>query len=185
MAKLRDISTLLRPPQLDALGLEAALSWQARVLFRSSPVELLAEIEPLPHRPDNSIEQACFRIAQESLTNVLRHARASQVQLQLRDVGQRGLHLQIRDDGEGFDPDGPRGLGLIVMRERAQSVGGHVRIESAHGEGTLIDVHLPTRQPAWPPPSHRTTEPMWNPNQPRSASMMRLIASVPATPSCR
>ncbi len=143
VAKLRDISTLLRPPQLDALGLEAALSWQARVLFRSSPVELLAEIEPLPHRPDNSIEQACFRIAQESLTNVLRHARASQVQLQLRDVGQRGLHLQIRDDGEGFDPDGPRGLGLIVMRERAQSVGGHVRIESAHGEGTLIDVHLP------------------------------------------
>ncbi|CCP11609.1 sensory box histidine kinase [Stenotrophomonas maltophilia SKK35] len=143
VAKLRDISTLLRPPQLDALGLEAALSWQARVLFRSSPVELLAEIEPLPHRPDNSIEQACFRIAQESLTNVLRHARASQVQLQLRDVGQRGLHLQIRDDGEGFDPDGPRGLGLIVMRERAQSVGGHVRIESAHGEGTLVDVHLP------------------------------------------
>ncbi|WP_049475932.1 ATP-binding protein, partial [Stenotrophomonas maltophilia] len=55
----------------------------------------------------------------------------------------RGLHLQIRDDGEGFDPDGPRGLGLIVMRERAQSVGGHVRIESAHGEGTLVDVHLP------------------------------------------
>ncbi|KAG1471624.1 hypothetical protein G6F57_011315 [Rhizopus arrhizus] len=89
VAKLRDISTLLRPPQLDALGLEAALSWQARVLFRSSPVELLAEIEPLPHRPDNSIEQACFRIAQESLTNVLRHARASQVQLQLRDVSTR------------------------------------------------------------------------------------------------
>ncbi len=143
VAKLRDISTLLRPPQLDALGLEAALSWQARVLFRSSPVELLAEIDTLPSRPDNSIEQACFRIAQESLTNVLRHARASQVQLQLRDVDQRGLHLQIRDDGEGFDPDGPRGLGLIVMRERAQSVGGHVHIESAHGAGTLVDVHLP------------------------------------------
>lgn len=143
VAKLRDISTLLRPPQLDALGLEAALSWQARVLFRSSPVQLLAGIEPLPHRPDTSIEQACFRIAQESLTNVLRHARASQVELLLQDAGEHGLHLQIRDDGEGFDPEGPRGLGLIVMRERAQSVGGHVRIESAHGEGTLIDVHLP------------------------------------------
>jgi signal transduction histidine kinase len=65
------------------------------------------------------------------------------VVLQLRDVDQRGLHLMIRDDGEGFDPDGPRGLGLIVMRERAQSVGGHVRIESAHGAGTLVDVHLP------------------------------------------
>jgi len=106
-------------------------------------VELLAEIDTLPSRPDNSIEQACFRIAQESLTNVLRHARASQVQLQLRNVDQRGLHLLIRDDGEGFDPNGPRGLGLIVMRERAQSVGGNVRIESAHGAGTLVDVHLP------------------------------------------
>ncbi|WMJ69142.1 PAS domain-containing sensor histidine kinase [Stenotrophomonas sp. 24(2023)] len=156
VAKLRDISTLLRPPQLDALGLEAALSWQARVLFRSSPIELLADIDDLPTRPDSSIEQACFRIAQESLTNALRHARASQVQLQLRDVDARGLHLQIRDDGEGFDPEGPRGLGLIVMRERAQSVGGQVRIESAHGAGTLVDVHLPYQ--ATPVAAPDTTE---------------------------
>jgi len=76
---------------------------------------------------------------------VLRHARASQVNLHLRDVDDQGLHLQVRDDGEGFDPDGPRGLGLIVMRERAQSVGGTLRIESAHGAGTLIDLYLPYR----------------------------------------
>ncbi len=143
VARLRDLSTLLRPPQLDALGLEAALRWQAGVLFRSAPSELLASIDALPRRPDNDIEQACFRIAQESLTNALRHARASQVLLQLQDGGQGRLHLQVRDDGEGFDPGGPRGLGLIVMRERAQSVGGVLRIESAPGEGTLIDLHLP------------------------------------------
>lgn len=143
VGKLRDISTLLRPPQLDALGLEAALRWQAGVLFRSAAIELLPDIQALPRRPAGDIEQACFRIAQESLTNVLRHARASQVNLQLHDVDDQGLHLQVRDDGEGFDPDGPRGLGLIVMRERAQSVGGTLRIESAHGAGTLIDLYLP------------------------------------------
>ncbi|MEG2805856.1 PAS domain S-box protein [Stenotrophomonas sp.] len=145
VGKLRDISTLLRPPQLDALGLEAALRWQASVLFRSAAIELLPDIQTLPRRPQGDIEQACFRIAQESLTNVLRHARASQVNLQLHDVGDQGLHLQVRDDGEGFDPEGPRGLGLIVMRERAQSVGGTLRIESAHGAGTLIDLYLPYR----------------------------------------
>lgn len=145
VAKLRDLSTLLRPPQLDALGLEAALRWQAGVLFRSSQAELLSRIDTLPQRPDNAIEQACFRIAQESLTNALRHAKASQVLLHLRDIGQDRLHLQVRDDGEGFDPHGPRGLGLIVMRERAQSVGGQLRIESAPGEGTLIELHLPYR----------------------------------------
>lgn len=150
VAKLRDLSTLLRPPQLDALGLEAALRWQAGVLFRASPVELLARIDSLPRRPANDIEQACFRIAQESLTNALRHARASQVELVLRDQHGEGLCLQIHDDGEGFDPDGPRGLGLIVMRERAQSVGGQLRIESAPGEGTRVSVHLPYQAGATP-----------------------------------
>lgn len=150
VAKLRDLSTLLRPPQLDALGLEAALRWQAGVLFRASSVELLARIDSLPRRPANDIEQACFRIAQESLTNALRHARASQVELVLRDQHGEGLCLQIHDDGEGFDPDGPRGLGLIVMRERAQSVGGQLRIESAQGEGTRVSVHLPYQAGATP-----------------------------------
>ena len=150
VAKLRDISTLLRPPQLDALGLESALRWQAGVLFRSTSTELHADIQMLPRRPDNDVEQACFRIAQESLTNALRHARASQVELELHDDGDQGLRLQIRDDGEGFDPDGPRGLGLIVMRERAQSIGGHLRIASAPGAGTVVDVHLPYRAACGP-----------------------------------
>lgn len=156
VAKLRDLSTLLRPPQLDALGLEAALRWQAGVLFRSASAALQAHIDPLPRRPDNAIEQACFRIAQEGLTNALRHARASQVLLHLRDIGQGRLHLQVRDDGEGFDPAGPRGLGLIVMRERAQSVGGVLRIESAPGAGTLVDLHLPYQAGPCPAPTVET-----------------------------
>lgn len=145
IVKLRNLSMLLRPPQLDALGLEAALRWQAGMLFRSTPVELVAEIMPLPQRPDNEIEQACFRIAQESLTNALRHANASQVQLMLDDVDGDYLRLQIIDDGEGFDPLGPRGLGLIVMRERAQTAGGTLQIHSEPGAGTHIDLKLPYR----------------------------------------
>ena len=141
--KLRNLSMLLRPPQLDALGLEAALRWQAGLLFRSTDVELLLDVSALPRRPSNEVEQACFRIAQESLTNALRHACASQVSLSLRDSSQGDLHLQVVDDGEGFDPAGPRGLGMIVMRERAQSAGGSLHIETAPGAGTRIDLRLP------------------------------------------
>ncbi|WP_057506502.1 PAS domain-containing sensor histidine kinase [Stenotrophomonas pictorum] len=145
VTRLRNLSMLLRPPQLDALGLQAAVRWQAGQLFRASPVELQMEIGELSQRPDNAIEQACFRIAQESLTNALRHAQASQVQLRLNEAENGQLHLRVIDDGEGFDPDGPRGLGLIVMRERAQSAGGKVEIITAPGEGTCIDLYLPIR----------------------------------------
>jgi len=145
--RLRNLSMLLRPPQLDVLGLEAALRWQAGMLFRSSPVELLMDVRPLSRRPGNEVEQACFRIAQESLTNALRHAHASQVSLLLQDAPDGGLHLRVLDDGEGFDLAGPRGLGMIVMRERAQSVGGSLHIETAPGEGTCIDVRLPCPAP--------------------------------------
>lgn len=141
--KLRNLSMLLRPPQLDALGLEAALRWQAGLLFRSTDVELLLDVDALPRRPSNEVEQACFRIAQESLTNALRHACASQVSLSLRDSSEGRLHLLVVDDGEGFDPAGPRGLGMIVMRERAQSAGGSLHIETAPGAGTRIDLRLP------------------------------------------
>lgn len=141
--KLRNLSMLLRPPQLDALGLEAALRWQAGLLFRSTDVELLLDVAALPRRPSNEVEQACFRIAQESLTNALRHASASQVSLSLRNSNNGDLHLQVVDDGEGFDLAGPRGLGMIVMRERAQSAGGSLHIETAPGAGTRIDLRLP------------------------------------------
>ncbi|WP_305805167.1 PAS domain S-box protein [Stenotrophomonas sp. YIM B06876] len=153
VVKLRNLSMLLRPPQLDALGLEAALRWQAGMLFRSSPVELAAAVNALPQRPSGEIEQACFRIAQESLTNALRHANASQVRLLLDDQEGRFLRLQVIDDGEGFDLRGPRGLGLIVMRERAQTAGGTVEIHSAPGAGTHIDLRLPYRNVAHDTPA--------------------------------
>lgn len=143
ITKLRNLSMLLRPPQLDALGLEAALRSQASMLFRSSSPQLQLRIHPLQMRPSNEIEQACFRIAQESLTNVLRHARAKQVVLTLHQESGHTLYLEVNDDGCGFDTQTQQGLGLIVMRERARSAAGSLEITSTAGAGTRITLRLP------------------------------------------
>ncbi len=139
---------LLRPPQLDALGLEAALRWHAGALLRNSPLQVELDIHELPQRPEREIEQACFRIAQEGLTNILRHARAHAVRLSLEDGGDDGLQLRIEDDGRGFEPADASGLGLVIMRERAQSVGGQLRIDALPGRGTRIHLQLPYAQHA-------------------------------------
>lgn len=147
IAKLRDISMLLRPPQLDALGLEAALRWQSERLFRSGQPALDMHLQALPQRPAPEVELACFRIAQEALTNVLRHADATQVTLTLAPQGDHGLLLTILDDGRGFDGERMEGLGLITMRERAQHIGGQLDVESVPGDGTCLRVRLPLKGP--------------------------------------
>lgn len=144
VVKLRDLSMLLRPPQLDALGLEAALRWQADVLFRSGRPRLDVELDTLPRRPPPEVELACFRIAQEALTNVLRHARACTVTLRLA-VDDGALSLEIQDDGHGFDPAGAPGLGLVTMRERAHLLGGSLSISSSRDRGTCVRARLPLR----------------------------------------
>lgn len=143
VAKLRDLSLLLRPPQLDALGLEAALRWQAGTLFRGDGPSLALDVPPLPCRPPREVELACFRIAQEALTNVLRHAGARHVLLRV-DCDDDMLRLHVADDGRGLAPDRRDGLGLITMRERAQQLGGTFAIASGDGR-TTIDVELPLR----------------------------------------
>ncbi|HEY0505729.1 MAG TPA: sensor histidine kinase, partial [Lysobacter sp.] len=145
IAKLRDLSILLRPPQLDALGLVAALRWQCERLFRRGGTPALElDLAPLLDRPDPRVELACFRIAQEALTNVLRHSGATQVTVLLAPRGDQIL-LSIIDDGRGFDPDHVHGLGLIAMRERATHLGGTFDIETVPGAGTCIRACLPVR----------------------------------------
>lgn len=144
IAKLRDISILLRPPQLDALGLVAALRWQCERLFRSGQPALELDLAPLPERPDAAVELACFRIAQEALTNVLRHSGATQVTVLLAPRGDT-LLLSVIDDGRGFDPDQTHGLGLIAMRERVAHLGGTFDIETVADAGTCIRACLPMR----------------------------------------
>jgi signal transduction histidine kinase len=144
VAKLRNLSLLLRPPQLDTLGLETALRWQVEVLFRSGRPRVEMTLEPLPERPDPEVELACFRIAQEALTNILRHSKATRVTLALTpDADGRNMRLAITDDGCGFGVDQVRGLGLVTMRERAQQVGGSLQIDTSVDSGTSVRVILP------------------------------------------
>ena len=142
VAKLRDLSMLLRPPQLDTLGLEAAVRWQAQTLFRGALTELELAFTALPRRPEPAVELACFRIVQEALTNVLRYAGASRVRVALA-MDDELLTLAVSDDGCGFLPGTATGLGLVIMRERAQLLGGRLQIETTPGEGTTVRAQLP------------------------------------------
>jgi signal transduction histidine kinase len=144
VAKVRNLSLLLRPPQLDALGLEAALRWQAGAMFRNASPRLVLDIEPLPERPAPAVELACFRIAQEALTNVLRHAGAGNARLVLVRRAD-ALLLEVHDDGRGFANPDATGLGLVTMRERAQQVGGSIEVESDPQRGTRVRACLPLR----------------------------------------
>ena len=147
VAKLRDLSMLLRPPQLDTLGLEAAVRWQAQALFRGALPELELAFTTLPRRPDPAVELACFRIVQEALTNVLRYADASRVRVGLAADGDL-LTFAVSDNGRGFMPAEATGLGLVIMRERAQLLGGRLQVETAPGAGTTVRAQLPMAGPA-------------------------------------
>ncbi len=144
--KLRNLSLLLRPPQLDSLGLEAALRGQVALLSRNSALEIRLEVAPMEGRLPPAAELACFRIAQEALTNVARHARATRVEVEVElDNAEDGtlLVLRVSDDGCGFDPEQPGGLGLVTMRERATQLGGSVSITRRPGGGTTVRAVLP------------------------------------------
>lgn len=141
----------LRPGALDELGLVSAIRWIAENQLASLDVEY--DVTASPSCDDdlpNVLETVLFRISQEAITNVARHAQASTVQISLRQQ-EGGIHLTIEDDGQGFDPDevqpaanDARGLGLAGMRERASLVDGTVHISSQPGRGTRIDVVVPT-----------------------------------------
>jgi signal transduction histidine kinase len=157
LEQVRDLSLNLRPSMLDDLGLEAALRWYTN--RQAALAGLQAEIvaDPLEQRLDPLVETACFRIGQEALTNVVRHAQAHSVRVELRQQEDL-LHLYVRDDGIGFDVASVRrqailgnSLGLLSMEERATLSDGGLEHKSAPGKGT--EVH------AWFPLRWRTQEP--------------------------
>lgn len=138
---LRALSARLRPPPLEALGLEAALRWQAERLFADGPRLRLA-LSPLPRRAAPAVELACARIAGEAMDNALRHAQAREVVVSLSTDGDE-LLLEVADDGAGFAPGRSAGTGLLAMRERALQAGGRVDIDAAPGAGTRVRVRMP------------------------------------------
>lgn len=143
---VRRISTELRPPLLDSVGLTAAVEWQARSFQESTGiVARLERLEEFDPGPDQSI--ALFRILQEALTNAARHSGAKEVCVSLYQDEGRAV-LRVADDGKGMHAgtaEGPAPLGILGMRERAGLLGGSLEIESAPGAGTTLRIVMPIR----------------------------------------
>ena len=135
----------LRPGVLDDLGLVAAIEWQCRDFQRRTGIVCHCAVSHEDLRVDPEQATAVFRICQEALTNVTRHAQATEVHVRLEDQGV-GLLLQVRDNGRGIPQDrlvDARSFGLLGMRERAGLLGGDVQIDTQEGNGTTIAVQLP------------------------------------------
>ncbi|MBI2317223.1 MAG: sensor histidine kinase [Betaproteobacteria bacterium] len=149
---VRDIQVDLRPPGLDELGLVAALNEHARqVAGRGSFKVTVIGTELAPRLPPAS-EITLFRIVQESLNNISKHAQATEVSIAL-EASLDAVILTVADDGCGFDSAArlvlpTRSLGMVGMRERVESIGGRLRVESAPGEGTRVIVEAPRAAPS-------------------------------------
>ena len=143
MTMVRSMLERLRPESLDKLGLKAALedlveTWQQRYMGTICKVQIAEGLNGLPEH----VAIAAYRIVQECLTNVARHADATTVTVTVWQHDGR-LTLVVEDDGRGFEMDKADGLGLVGMRERAEGLGGEFELKSAPGKGTCIMVRIP------------------------------------------
>lgn len=150
VAAVRRISSELRPLLLDDLGLIAAVEWLRDDFMRRTGIEVELAVDGGELNVDQQHATAVFRILQESLTNVARHASATRVSVNLHGTAEK-ISLSIRDDGKGMTAQArskERSFGLIGIRERAIMLGGEAVIESEPGRGTLVRVELPLAEAA-------------------------------------
>jgi signal transduction histidine kinase len=151
LQQARALSLNLRPPMLDDLGLTAALRWYVDQQAQRAGLREHFVADSLEQRLEPGLETACFRVAQEAITNVVRHARAQQVSVELRcEAGE--LHLLVCDDGVGFEPAGVKAaaerggsLGVAGMEERVSLMGGRFVCKSAPQQGTEIHAYFPLK----------------------------------------
>ena len=151
LEQVHDISFNLRPLILDDLGLEPALRWFTKRQAALVGLQAWFHADPLKHRLNLVIETECFRVAQEALTNVTRHAQAKTVSVELRKEAGK-LHLRVRDDGIGFDVGAVRegavrgaSLGLLSMEERTALAGGGLEFKSVPKKGTEVHAWFPLK----------------------------------------
>jgi signal transduction histidine kinase len=159
---VHDISLDLRPSMLDDLGLEPALRWYTERQAGLVELKVKFHADRLEQRLDSVIETECFRVAQEALTNVVRHAQAKAVMVELRKQDGQ-LHLRVRDDGIGFEVVAIRdkavrgaSLGLLSMEERAALAGGGLEFKSSPGQGTEVHAWFPLK---WQTPPSESESP--------------------------
>jgi signal transduction histidine kinase len=144
---VRKIATELRPAILDSMGISAAIEWQAEELEHRTGIkcEYTSTLENL--KLDREHSTAIFRILQESLTNIVRHAKATKVNITLKEEAD-GLVLEIQDNGKGIsesDVKKKNSFGLLGMKERAWLLGGRVDVQGVQGKGTTIKVKIPLK----------------------------------------
>jgi signal transduction histidine kinase len=139
---IRDMALLLRPPMLDDLGLVPALEWQARETSRHSEMEVEVHAEALAGDPPGAVKLCIYRVVQEALRNAAAHSHAKNAKVVLKSEEHRVV-VDISDDGEGFQPERTRGMGILGMEERVRQLGGAFSIQSAPGQGTKVHVELP------------------------------------------
>jgi PAS domain S-box-containing protein len=151
LQQVHDLSLNLRPSMLDDLGLEPALRWYTERQAALAGLQAEVRVTPLEQRLDPMIETECFRVAQEALTNVVKHAKARTVTVELTSNDQQ-LHLSVRDDGVGFDVASLRekavrgaSLGLLSMEERATLAGGGLQYHATPGQGTEVHAWFPLK----------------------------------------
>jgi signal transduction histidine kinase/PAS domain-containing protein len=143
---VREMSLALRPSMLDDLGLLPTLLWHVKRFQDMTGIHITLNHEAINCRFDIELETAAYRIVQEGLTNIARHAKADQASVNVI-AKDNCIHIQIQDNGFGFDTNTIKvdyeHFGLIGMQERANSFGGIFKIESSEGEGTLLEATLP------------------------------------------
>lgn len=145
--EVHDIARQLHPRILEDLGLRHAVESMCELFSASEgiPIELNFGEIPEDIQEDKSLN--IYRVVQESISNVSKHAQANRIWIDL-GLHEGALHLSVRDNGKGFDPEevkGKRSLGLVSMRERAALIGGTIRISSVRGEGTDISLQVPLK----------------------------------------
>src|SRR5579859_3248546 len=139
---IRDIALLLRPPMLDDLGLVPALEWQAREISRRSDMEVEVQSQNVSEDLGDEIKVTIYRLVQEALNNAANHASAKNAKVTILQ-GQDKIAVEISDDGQGFDPERKRGMGILGMEERVRRLGGALSINSAPGNGATVKAELP------------------------------------------
>jgi len=145
LSKVQKISSELRPSILDDLGLAAAVEWLVEDFQKRTGIECQLSLSDDPVELGQERSTALFRIVQECIVNIYRHAEATRVQITLR-VKNDMLELEVIDNGKGIELtqiNSSMSFGLISMKERAYALGGEISISGIRGKGTTIIVHIP------------------------------------------
>jgi signal transduction histidine kinase len=141
---VKNIAMDLRPPILDDLGLHEAIQWQGQEFERRTGINFISEVSFKNIELDIERSTAIFRIFQETLTNILRHAKAKNINVLMHEKDAM-VTVQIKDDGIGITSDqisDNKSLGLLGMRERARAWKGDVSIQGAHDQGTTVTINI-------------------------------------------